>query len=458
MKHIFFGVLVFFQFGSYAQGDETVSFRKFYKNELKENFKSQSWWYKLWNRYDINPGFSRYAIGYAWSKSLFGWENVVDKGGVRYRNNHFDLGASFWSGVKDGDTTNNAMRIAAGYFTPISAFSIGRRYLDVKGVLLQPAIAGGYTFSNRKHGLYVAPSFQLQLPFAVAEARANVEYTFGGGVNIFPELSLQLDALYTLLDPHKEKTGIWERYSTFALYDRTDIYGQRWYNVYSTYSRNDYVILNIGPLWGITPRVGIAPELITDNPYKTYGIGLSGRMNFLGADIHYDRGFTQIGVVDNLNALDGSVRKHFDNSKVSGLIPANQFSFQANVNVWGLLLGVFKRQAIQNMGFTVTPLNRFNFHLGFTYATVGDAQYDDPQGALDYTNQFFADYPDVERNAINDPTQHENEWGVTYGWSYEMGAVGLRVNHKLMKTSGRSSTLELYYIIPVGKVIKAYQD
>lgn len=457
MKLSLVALLLFALTHTYAQDGETVGFYKFYKNELKEDFKTNGWWYKTWNRYDVNPGFSRYSVGYSKSKPLLGWDNVVDKGGVRYRLNHFDLGASFWSGNHKGDTaTTDAMRIAAGYFTPISAFSIGRRYLDVRGALLQPAVAGGYAYSNKKHGIYLAPSMHLQLPFVVLEARANMEYTFGGGFNIFPELSLQLDALYTLLDPHKEKTGIWERYSTYALYDKTDIYGNVWYDVHSTYSRHDYVILDMGPLWGITPRMGFAPSLITDNPYKTYGVGLSGRINFLGADIHYDRGFTQIGVVPNVQALDGTVRGKFDNEKVSGLLPANHFSFQANANVYGLLLGIFKRQAIKNMGFAVTPLNRFNFHLGFTYSTVGTPTYNNEQEAIDYTNQFFNDHPEVERNAINDPLQHENEWGVTYGWSYEMGAVGVRVNHKLMKTSGKSSTLEVYYILPITKILKAY--
>jgi hypothetical protein len=104
----------------------------------------------------------------------------------------------------------------------------------------------------------------------------------------------------------------------------------------------------------------------------------------------------------------------------------------------------------------VTPMNRFNFHLGFTYATVGNPVYVDEAAANAYTDDFFATYPDVERNAINDPMQIGNEWGVTYGWSYEMGAVGIRSNHKLMKMSGKSYTFELYYMVPISRIFKAY--
>ena len=440
----------------FAQGDKTIGFNKFYKNELKESFKNQGFFYRLWNQYEISPGFTRYALGLSKGAYTKGWDNVSGNLGFRYRYGHLDLGGSVWDGVHEGDTITNAYRFSAGFFTPIGALSFGRRDKGVRGMLLQPAMSLGYVRSYKKNGLFIAPSVHLQLPCILFQARANIEYHFGGGLNIYPELSVQLDALYNLLDPHKVKTGIWERYSTYALYDKTDVYGTRYYDIISTYSRSDHKFLDMGPAWGVTPRYGVMPRFLTDNPYKTYGVGVSGRINFLGADIHYDRGYFQSGVVPNVQALDGTVRSKFDNDQVSGLIPANQFSFEASANVYGVLLGIFKKQAIRGMGLKVTPLNRFNFHLGFTYATVGKPVYDDEAAAIAYTDQFFADHPDVERNAINDPMQIGNEWGVTYGWSYEMGAVGIRSNHKLMKMSGKSYTIEMYYILPITKIFKAY--
>ena len=88
----------------------------------------------------------------------------------------------------------------------------------------------------------------------------------------------------------------------------------------------------------------------------------------------------------------------------------------------------------------------------------GNVQYNDAQGARYYTDQFFADRPQIERNAINDPTMHEAGWSVTYGMSYEMGAIGFRINNKITKTMGSSSTLDIYYILPIRKMIKGYRE
>lgn len=436
-----------------AQKNANKALHKTHQEKINKAFKNKPLWYRLWNRYDINPGFSKYALGYSKSFPLYKWTNPKYKGGFRYRNNHLEFGMSFWTGVEAGQTIESDVnRFSLGYFTPLHFFSIGRRYLDVKGFLCQPALALGYTYNNRNHGLYIAPSMHFQFPFLVVELRSHFEFTDGAGFNIFPELSLELDALYSLLDPHKTKTGIWESYSTYA-----SPLGGGWYKVTSTYARNDYMILDIGPFWGITPRLGIYPDFLTGLPHKSYGIGASGRINFLGADIHYDRGFLQTGILTNHKDLHQTIKHKFDNEKVKGLVPIHSFSFEANFNVWGILLGIFKKQAIRQMGVKVTPLNRFNFHLGLVYINVGTPNYKTPADAITYTDHFFDSNPTIERTSINDPLQLANEWGVTYGWSYEMGAIGLRVNHKLSKRNGKSSIFELYYIVPISKIIKVYK-
>ena len=424
-----------------------------HQDEVKTHFKNQSLWYRIWNRYDINPGFSKYSVGLMSSLPMRGWESTSNHLGFRYHQNHLELSGEVWKGIrKDELDTTSAYRLSIGYFTPLSFLSIGGRYMDVKGVLIQPAMGFGYTLTNNQHGAYFGCGLQLQLPFLVAEARTNVQYTFGDGLNLYPEISLQFDALRTLLDPKTVKTGKFD-----SQFTRVTPLGGGWYNVTTTYSSRDFTIEDVGPFWGITPRFGRAFRAWSENPYNTFGLGITGRLNFLGADIHVDKGKLQTGVVPNVQALDPTVKSYFDNSKVLGWVNTTEISFEANLNIVGLCMGIFKKKAIMDMGWKTTPLNRFNFHLGFTRINPGRVMYVNEALAQAYTDEFFAMHPEVERNAINDPLQHEKEWAVTYGISYEMGAVGLRVNNKLSKSSGRSSTLEIYYILPVSKIMKAYK-
>ncbi|MFK8037640.1 MAG: hypothetical protein AB8B74_05070 [Crocinitomicaceae bacterium] len=439
----------------FGQTDTTTHDKEYYSyhDEVKENFKNESIWYRIWNRYDVNPGFSKYAVGTMWSTPLNGWQSTSRHLGFRYHQNHVELSGGVWQGVRKNESdTLSAYRLSLGYFTPLSFFSIGKRYLDVKGFLIQPAMGFGYTLTNGNHGAYFGCGLQVQLPFVIAEARANMQYTFGGGFNVFPEISLQFDALRTLLDPQTVKTGKFDSQFTSA-----SPIGGGWYKVTTKYYSNDFNIEDIGPLWGVTPRVGRAFRAWSDNPYNTFGIGISGRLNFLGADIHMDRGMLQTGVVSNVQALDGIVKNKFDNDQVLGWVNTTEITFEANLNIVGLCLGIFKKKAIVDMGWKTTPLNRFNFHLGFTRINPGKVEYINEDQAKAYTDEFFTTHPTIERNAINDPLQHEKEWAVTYGISYEMGAVGIRVNNKLSKSSGRGATLELYYILPITKIIKAYQ-
>lgn len=442
---------------SYSQQDTENSLYKNHKKELKEDFKTEKLWYRIWNRYDINPGFSKYALGYSFSQPLFNWDQVVDKGSIRYRKNHLDVGVSFWKGIKNGEfSTTDAFRISAGYITPISALSIGKRHLDVMGFLIQPSLAMGFSVIGKErelnaYGLYISPSIHIQLPFVIAEIRGNFEYALGSGLNVYPELSFQLDALRTLLDPHKAKTGIFESYGGYV-----SPLGGGWYKVTSTYTKTDFTINDIGPIWGVTPRIGFAPASTNSKPFKTYGIGISGRINFIGADIHYNKGYLRTGIVSNSTSVDPTVKSKFDNEKVKGLIPVSQFNFEANISVVGILLSLFKKQAIRDMGFKVTPLNRFNFNLGLSYILPGTPQFEDEAGAIKYTDEFFAAHPDIERDLVNDPLQFSKGWGVTYGWSYEMGAIGLKMNNVLGSNIGKSSTFEVYYILPITKIIKVY--
>ena len=210
-------------------------------------------------------------------------------------------------------------------------------------------------------------------------------------------------------------------------------------------------------MFGVTPRVGIANAKWATKNYKTFGLGLSGRLNFFGLDIHADRGKSRLGVVKNVQCARWDCFEHsLIMIKYNGFINTTEFTAEGCFSIAGLILSIFKKQTIMNMGMKTTPLNRWNFHLGYTYFMPGNVQYNDAQGAKDYTDKFFSDRPQIERNAINDPTMHEAGWGVTYGMSYEMGSVGFRINNKITKTMGSSSTLDVYYILPIRRMAKAY--
>ncbi len=457
-KHLVILIGAFIVLGSYESfGQDKDSLKAItyddYKTQSKERHKSESLWYRMFHQYDLAPGFSKASIGPSFINSTKSG-NVQKRFSLRYKSMHKEISFSQWkadANYDETDTIENHNRITFGYFAPLHFMSIGKRELDIKGFLLQPAFGAGYSRSHKSHGIYIAPAMHFQFPYGLIEARVNVDYLFGKGLDVLPEVSLQLDALRGLLDPNRVKTGVMTHSSTYA-----EPLGGGWYKVTSTYSENDFTIQDVRPFFGITPRVGIANSAWANKNYKTLGVGLSGRLSFFGLDVHVDKGKSQIGVVGNVNALNGVVKNQFDNDFVQGFVNTKEFTAEANFNLVGLFLTIFKKRAINQMKMTTTPLNRWNFHLGYTYFVPGSVDMVDARGAREYTDKFFADRPDIERNAINDPLMHEAGWGVTYGMSYEMGAVGFRINNKISKTMGSSSTLDVYYIIPIRRVVKAY--
>lgn len=455
MKKIIFAFFIgFLFFNLNLKAQENPPKYDDYYNQLKKQFKKESAWYRTWNRYEVNPGFSKYSIGLAKIFPLNNYSNVKDAWGIRYRNSHLEAGGAFWKGVQkeNSNQEKNYARLSLGYFTPVNLFSIGKRYLDVKGFLLQGTASLGYTNTAGNHGIYFAPGLDFQLPFSLISTRANLEYTFGNGFNIFPEISIQLDALRSLLDPHKVKTG-----STTHSYTTATPLGGGWYKISSNTEINDFYLNDIGPFWGITPRYGFALSEWANQPYNTFGLGISGRYNFLGAEIRMDFGKLQTGISKS-NEVNFKIKNDFDETKIKGIVNTNEITFEANVNLVGLILGIVKPGAFQNMSNRTTPLNRLNFHLGVTRFSPQKVVYENFESATAYTNQFFNNHPEIERNAINDPLTHEKGWGISYGISYEMGAIGLRVNNKLQKTIGNGTTIDVYYIIPITKVAKAYQN
>lgn len=426
-----------------------------YQDDLKEQFKKENWWYRTWNRYEVNPGFSKYSIGPAFTRPALGWDHIENAIGIRLRSTHKEAAVMFFKGNHNYDALDTVVwsnRLSLGYFTPVNLFSIGKRYLDVRGYLLQSAFSLGYVYSNRNHGLYAAPALHFQFPFGLVAVKANFDYVLNDGFNFYPELSLQLDALRTLLDPQTVKTGSYTTTSASA-----QPLGGGWYRVTTRTTDNQVYIKDIGPFWGVTPRFGRAMSSWSHKPYNSMGLGITGRINFLGADIHVDKGHLVTGVTPNANALDGTVRSKFDNEKVEGLMNTTEITFEGNMDIYGLIMNIFRKNGVSKMGWKTTPLNRFNFHLGATYMRAGNVSYTNEQEAIAYTDAFFAEYPQVERNEINDPLQYNSEWGVTYGISYEMGAVGIRSNNKLSKTMGRGTTIEIYYVLPISRIVKAYR-
>ena len=425
-----------------------------YQQQINAQFKKESLWYRIWNRYEINPGFSKYALGYSFIQPVKGWSNYESTIALRYRRNHLDIGASFWEGTptNQNDTTiEKGSRWAVGYTTPSGLFSIGKRILDVKGFLIQPAFSGGYINDNGSHGIYFAPSIHFQLPFVIIEARANIDYT-GNGLNIYPELSLQLDALRTLFDPTLTRVGT----NNYSHTSATPM-GGGWYSVSSYSSSEPFHIKDVGPFWTITPRYGllaIGEDLL--EPYHSYGLGISGRINYLCGDIYFKKSKMATGVQEN-NNVDGYTRENFDNSKVKGLVNTNEITFEAGLNIVGLFFALAKPASTRNMGAMTTPLNRLNFHIGLSYIMPKDAIYENADSAQAYTDNFFAQNPTIDNNTTNNPLKYTNEWGVTYGVSVELGAVGVKGTSTFSKSNGGSTMIEIYYMLPITKIWKVYR-
>lgn len=428
----------------YSQGD----YDQYYK-QLKEQYKKESLGYKISNGFELNPGFSKYAIGVSKFVPLNNGSSIKQNIGLHYRNSHLE--ASFYNYNQDQE--ENLIRWRAGYFRPYGKFKIGKRVADVKGLLLQPVYGLGALRNDGNWGAYVSPGIHLQLPFSVLSARLNIDYDFKQGVSILPELSLQLDALRTLLSPSLIKTGEGTSTSTSS----TPL-GGGWYLTKTTSEAYDVYIKDIGPFWSITPRYGFMPASLGVSNYEgnleSFGLGASFRVNFLGADIKFAKGATTF---KDMNLKDAPKEmKNFDYNRVCGFVNTNELSFEGNVNIVGLVMGLISSH-YSSMPMTTTPLNRFNFHLGLSYLTAKSSNFKNVTDARHYTDSFFAINTNVERNTETDPFQTSNEWAVSYGVSYEMGAVGFGVFNKLSKTMGRSTMMEVYYMIPVSKVIKAYK-
>lgn len=130
MKRIIILALLIVPLLSFTQDNNLPDYDS-YHDQLKEQFKSESWWYKRFNQYEINPGFSKYSIGPALTYPLSGWDNVHRSFGVRYRQTHFEIGAAFWKAQLNNEVdTNNFSRISLGYFTP-ATFTLASNVISV---------------------------------------------------------------------------------------------------------------------------------------------------------------------------------------------------------------------------------------------------------------------------------------------------------------------------------------
>jgi len=172
----------------------------------------------LTKQYELTPRCSKFSIGPSFITSTKN-NDVQTQISIRYKSVHKEISFAQWTAnatFDELDTIVNHNRFTVGYFTPLNFFSLGKRELDIKGFLLQPVMGAGYVNSYKKHGIYAAPAMQFQFPYGLVEARLNVDYLFGRGLDVLPEVSLQLDALRSLLNPTRVKTGYNEHTSTYA--------------------------------------------------------------------------------------------------------------------------------------------------------------------------------------------------------------------------------------------------
>lgn len=268
-----------------------------------------------------------------------------------------------------------------GIHVPIHALGIGTRYAGVKGLLLQPFVAGqvgvwslGKTYKNGWQ-VGAAPGLSLQLPFVVIDARVQAAYCFGArekygelthyrGVQLLPTLSLQFDGLWEVFGAEREgsTTNVEGGYvtstvhtpvssrsetnthfdgssttrttTTYAVSTQSTYYAPFSYTMYST---------TTDPWWGLGPRVQWAPARDYRGTTLTGGLQFGVRLSKVAFDVLAEYG--QLGLASSLDTVPTQARPTPEKIRIdrtddqfSGTRPGTaRVIGRAGVDVMGLL-------------------------------------------------------------------------------------------------------------------------
>ncbi|MBC7448462.1 MAG: hypothetical protein H7330_10420, partial [Hymenobacteraceae bacterium] len=349
-----------------------------------------------------------------------------------------------------------------GVHVPIHALGVGTRYAGVKGVLLQPFVAGQVGLWSLgkayKSGWQVgaAPGVSLQLPFVVIDARVQAAYCFGAsekygnlvhyrGLQLLPTLALQFDGLWEVFGAQREgsTTNVEGSYvtqtvhtpvsrtsetnthfdgssttrttTTYAVSTQSTYYAPFSYTMYTT---------TTDPWWGLGPRVQWAPARDYRGTTLTGGLQFGVRPGKVAFDVLAEYG--QLGLASSLDTLPTQARPTPKKLRIDRT--DDQFSGtrsgtarilgRAGVDVMGFLQGLEKEEALYfrlilgaGAGYAL-PGRRV------VYKYADQAQWLDAKLADGNPQQFV-------RNRFSDARRARADWAFQLYTQVEAGPVSL---------------------------------
>ena len=402
------------------------------------------------------PGFAKTSGGMGMSVPIItNFKPSVWKG-LEYRTKYFSF--SYYTSLatykcnSDIDTTTQVNSFALEYLQPLNFLRMGNRNnKGTKGWLLQPTLGVFYrtfktTNKSSSLSLGISPEIQLQLPYSAIALKLNLGYNMAGigsdlhkttGFMFFPQLSFQFDALKDFHNTKLVVTG-------------TDAYdiptgSDGMYNYYKTVV-SDHRIRVMDPFWAIGFRAETGTK---HNPLPTYnlGAGFSGRWSTLMFDSYISYGkFFSNGFYDI-----EKIRRPADMTPFEGTV--NNFGVNINVGADVLLATkrLFNPKGYKDMGF-MTPYFSIYMGMGLSYLIPGETQFTNPTAALIALDSYFAANPDIERNAITDPSVTKSGMGMNFFIQFETASIGLILSASVQQKIGGSVSIGINYLFPLKEI------
>ena len=341
-----------------------------------------------------------------------------------------------------------------GLHSPVGP-GVGSRPLGIRGMYARSFVALGGGVRGRELAPYVAGGLSLQVPFAVLEARVTVATGDQTLFQAYPELSIQLDGLFGLLDTNVRKTGT-QHYTShhvvevFTGFENVGGHSVRAYDVYDVteYHQSDWHMRLMPAFWGLSPRLSLTNAGVLPG----VGLGLSGRALGAGLDLYAMHSavnaVTWVGPSSLGDPLAGGIP-----DALKGTVQTWELSADGSINVLRVVGKLIFPRALAGLDTSEVQYGRVMFYLGAGLSLPGEAHFDDETAALALLDATFVG--DVERTALTDPSQTQMGLSIKTGWGYELGPAQLRGVATFNPHSGTRVGLEVAYIFPGGALKRA---
>lgn len=383
----------------------------------------------------------------------------------------------------NADTVSNvyATHFSLGGNIPYLTPGNSKRAFGIKG--MATACNAGFGLNlydiggDKAFGAYLEPSYSIQFPFVLLEARMQANFNFAAkgkaeivkGFSLTPSVALLFDGLWDIYDPKLKYTGT-GTISTFSggtkvtteFNSGTDGSGNHYTEkvVTTTYTPEVITSSSYGKVvrahksfiaW--SPRLNLGYGDANTGNTVTGGLAFSARSGIFMFDALLESGKRGFGSAFDSLKLESGERMY----NLNGHVNTTLVEARAGLNVFTLLGKVFFARANKQYNiFTDTKFTRLYFGIGAGQTLAMSAPKYADASAEDNLNGIFAANPSLTRSGDNDMGMAQKGLMISKFVTLEIGSFTISLENSSMQKAKLADNTYLHvgYLYPFNKVRK----